>query len=45
LGNGSTEAGARKLYQMMERVQHARRKTVGKNQVAKNNKAEKLMPA
>jgi hypothetical protein len=45
LGNGSTEAGARKLYQMMERVQKARRKTVGKNQVAKNNKAEKLMPA
>jgi hypothetical protein len=45
LGNGSTEAGARKLYQMMERVQNARRKTVGKNQVAKNNKAEKLMPA
>ena len=45
IGNGSTEAGARKLYAMMDRVQHARRKTVGKNQVAKNTKAEKLLPA
>lgn len=45
LGNGSTEAGARKLYAMMDRIQKARRKTVGKNQVAKNTKAEKLLPA
>jgi len=45
LGNGSTEAGARKLYAMMDRVQRARRKTVGKNQVAANTKAEKLLPA
>lgn len=45
IGNGSTEAGARKLYKMMDRVQHARRKTVGKNQVAKNTRAEKLLPA
>ena len=45
LGNGSTEAGARKLYAMMDRVQKARRKTVGKNQVAKNTRAEKLLPA
>jgi hypothetical protein len=45
IGNGSTEAGARKLYAMMDRVQRARRKTVGKNQVAKNTKAEKLLPA
>jgi hypothetical protein len=45
LGNGSTEAGARKLYAMMERVQRARRKTVGKDQVARNTKAEKLLPA
>ena len=27
LGNGSTEAGAKKLYAMMDRVQNARRKT------------------
>jgi hypothetical protein len=45
IGNGSTEAGARKLYAMMERVQKARGKTVGKNQVARNTKAEKLLPA
>jgi len=45
LGNGSTEAGARKLYAMMDRVQKARRKTVGKNQVARNTKADKLLPA
>jgi hypothetical protein len=45
IGNGSTEAGARKLYAMMDRVQKARKKTVGKNQVAKNTKAEKLLPA
>jgi len=45
LGNGSTEAGARKLYAMMDRVQKARRKTTGKNQVARNTKAEKLLPA
>ena len=45
LGNGSTEAGARKLYAMMDRVQKARAKTVGKKQVAKNTNAHKLMPA
>jgi hypothetical protein len=45
IGNGSTEAGARKLYAMMDRVQKARRKTVGKGQVAKNTKAERLLPA
>lgn len=45
IGNGSTEAGARKLYAMMDRVQRARRKTTGKNQVARNTKAERLLPA
>ena len=45
IGNGSTEAGARKLYAMMDRVQRARKKTTGKNQVAANTKAEKLLPA
>ena len=45
IGNGSTEAGARKLYAMMDRVQKARRKTTGKNQVAKNTRAENLLPA
>jgi hypothetical protein len=45
LGNGSTEAGARKLYAMMDRVQRARRKTTGKNKVAANTKAERFLPA
>ena len=42
LGNGSTEAGANKLYAMMDRVQKARRKT--KN-VAADTKAHKYLPA
>jgi len=45
LGNGSTEAGARKLYAMMDRVQNARRKTVGKGKVANNPRADKFLPA
>jgi len=45
LGNGSTEAGARKLYAMLDRVQQARGKTVGKGKVAKNTRADKLLPA
>lgn len=45
LGNGSTEAGARKLYAMMNRVQAARGKTTGKGKVAKNTRAEKYLPA
>jgi hypothetical protein len=45
LGNGSTEAGARKLYAMMDRVQKARGKTVGKGRVAKNSRAERFLPA
>jgi len=45
LGNGSTEAGARKLYAMMDRVQKARGKTTGKNKVAANTRADKHLPA
>ena len=45
LGNGSTEAGARKLYAMMDRIQKARGNTTGKNRVAVNSRAEKLLPA
>lgn len=45
LGNGSTDAGARKLYAMMDRVQRARGKTTGKNKVAANSRAEKYLPA
>jgi hypothetical protein len=42
LGNGSTDAGAKRLYEMMDRVQKARRKT--KN-VAADTKARKYLPA
>jgi hypothetical protein len=45
LGNGSTEAGARKLYAMMDRIQSARRGTVGRGRVAKNSRADKHLPA
>jgi hypothetical protein len=44
LGNGSTEAGARKLYAMMDRIQAARKQTVGKNKVATNTRAHKYLP-
>ena len=45
LGNGSTEAGARQLYAMMDRIQKARGKTVGKNRVATDTKSNKYLPA
>jgi hypothetical protein len=45
LGNGSTEAGARKLYAMMDRVQASRKKSIGKNKVAHNSRADKYLPA
>jgi len=45
LGNGSTESGARKLYAMMDRVQKARGKTVGKSKIAANSRADKYLPA
>jgi len=44
IGNGSTEAGARKLYAMMDRIQHARAQTVGKGKIAKNTRADKYLP-
>ena len=45
LGNGSTDAGARKLYAMMDRIQKRRKKSVGKDKVAVDSKAESLLPA
>jgi len=44
LGNGSTDAGARKLYAMMDRVQKARGKTTGKGKVATNSRSDKYLP-
>jgi len=45
LGNGSTEAGARQLYKMMDRIQKARAKTTGKDRVATNTNANQYLPA
>jgi hypothetical protein len=45
LGNGSTDAGARKLYAMLDRIQAGRKKTVGKGKVAANSRASKHLPA
>lgn len=45
LGNGSTEAGSRQLYAMMDRIQNARKKSIGKDKVATNSRAAKLLPA
>ena len=45
IGNGSTAAGARKLYAMMDRIQKNRGKTVGKGKVAVDSKSHKLLLA
>jgi hypothetical protein len=45
LGNGSTEAGARQLYKMLDRIQAGRKKTVGKNKTAVNSKSARYLPA
>jgi hypothetical protein len=42
LGNGSTEAGARKLYAMMDRIKKARHKATN---IAADTKSEKHLPA
>jgi len=42
LGNGSTDAGAKRLYGMMDKVRQARK---GKKKQAREIKAEKYMPA
>lgn len=44
LGNGSTDAGAKRLYAMMERVQNARKKSIGKDKVAVDAKSYKYLP-
>jgi len=42
LGNGSTDAGAKKLYSMMDKIRHAR---TGKKKQAPAVKANKYLPA
>jgi hypothetical protein len=44
LGNGSTDAGARKLYAMMDRIQKNRSKTVGKGKIATNTRSDRQLP-
>jgi hypothetical protein len=45
LGNGSSDAGAKKLYAMIDRIQAARQKTMGDNkQYAKDTNAERFLP-
>jgi len=43
IGNGSTDAGARKLYEMMDRVQASRKKSIGKGKIAVDTKAHKAV--
>lgn len=45
LGNGSTEAGARKLYAMMDRIQKQRKQSIGNGRVAVNSRADRHLPA
>ena len=45
LGNGSTDAGARQLYKMLDRIQSNRAKTVGKNKTATDSKSARYLPA
>jgi hypothetical protein len=45
IGNGSTDAGAKRLYAMMDRIQSGRKKTIGKKNIAKDTKAKKHLLA
>jgi hypothetical protein len=45
IGNGSTDAGAKRLYAMMDKIQAGRKKTVGKGKVAVDSKAKKHLLA
>jgi hypothetical protein len=45
IGNGSTDAGAKRLYAMMDKIQAGRKKTVGKGKVAVDTKAKKHLLA
>jgi len=46
LGNGSSDAGAQKLYEMIDRIQAVRKQTMGDGkQYAKDTNAERYLPA
>lgn len=44
LGNGSTDAGAKKLSAMVDRIQQRRRKSMGRKKIAVDSKAHRAMP-
>lgn len=45
LGNGSSEAGADRLYAMMDRVEKDRERTTGQGNIAVDTNAERRLPA
>ena len=45
LGNGSTNAGAKRLYDMVDRIQNKRKKSMGKSNIAVDSKARAALPA
>jgi hypothetical protein len=45
IGNGSTDAGAKALYAMMDRVQNDRKKSMGKGKFAVDSKAARHLDA
>jgi hypothetical protein len=45
LGNGSTEAGARQLYAMMDRISERRKKSMGIENIAVDTESYKDLPA
>jgi hypothetical protein len=45
IGNGSTDAGAKALYAMMDRVQNDRKKSIGKGKFAVDSKASRHLDA
>jgi len=45
LGQGSSEAGAKQLQAMVDRIQAGRKKSIGKGKIAVDSKAIKHLPA
>lgn len=45
LGQGSSEAGAKQLQAMVDRIQAGRKKSIGKGKIAVDSKATKNLPA
>ena len=45
IGNGSSDAGAERLYAMMDRVEKDRERTTGQGNIAVDTNAERRLPA